>query len=232
MLRPSTWQSGGSSDRGVALLVVVAAMVLVLAIGSALILTSVVETRIASASRHDALVLSAADAAAARVLVDLRAADWNAVLAGAVSALSDGPPAGERTLTDGAQLDLDADTSELQCGQRSACSDLDIATVGEGRPWGARNPRWRLFAYGPMALWFPDDPEPPGLYLAVWVADDPADADDDPWRDGETLDNPGRGVILVTGRAYGRSGTRRTVQLAVERTGTSLRILARHERPR
>jgi hypothetical protein len=211
---------------------VVAALVLVLALASALILTSAVETRIAFASRDAALVLSAANAAAHRVLVDLRASDWNAVLMGAISTMSDGPPNGVRTLPDGSVLDLGRESADLQCGQSAGCTPAETGAVGDGRPWGPSNPSWTLFAYGPAALWFPDDPAPPHLYLVAWVADDPTETDGDPLRDGEDSDNPGRQVLLVSSRAYGLGGATRSVQLVIERVGTELRVLAHHERPR
>lgn len=228
-----TWRLGDSrsgGEHGIALLVVISALMLVLALTSALVLTSLIETRIASAFRDDALTLSAADAAAERVLVDLRTADWNAVLGGALSTFSDGPPGGRRNLQDGTTIDLDSETADMQCGRQDGCSDAELASVSEDRPWGRHNPRWRLFAYGPLAALLPGDPFAPRLYLATWIADDPSDSDEDPFRDGEADDNPGRGLLMVASRAYGPGGTRRTVQLVVERAGTELRILARHER--
>src|SRR5262245_25942317 len=86
--RPTRWEAVGSSwyaDDGVALLIVMTALMLVVGLASALALTALVETRIAAASRDDALTQSAAEAAAARILVDLRTTDWNAVLGGALS---------------------------------------------------------------------------------------------------------------------------------------------------
>jgi hypothetical protein len=212
--------------------VVVTALVLVLALASALILTSIVETRIAFASRDAALVLSAANTAAYRVLIDLRGADWNAVLAGAISTLSDGPPNGPRALPDGSSMDLGRESADLQCGQSGGCGVAETMAVAEGRPWGSGNPWWRLFAYGPAAVWLPDDPAPPGVYLVAWVADDPTETDGDPFRDGVAADNPGRQVMLIAGRAYGAGGATRTVQLVVERVGTDVRVIAHHERPR
>jgi hypothetical protein len=217
-------------DSGVALLIVITALILVLALTSALVLTSLVETRIAAAFRDDALVLSGADAAASRVLVDLRGADWDAVLGGEPSSFSDGAPAGGRTLPDGTMLDFDTETADLRCGRPSGCSDADIAVVAEERPWGAHNPRWRLYAHGPLSALLPSDPSPPRLYLAMWIADDPSDSDEDPFRDGDAAENPGRGILMVAGRAYGPGGSRRTVQLVIEREGAEVRVLARHER--
>jgi hypothetical protein len=219
------------NEGGAALLTVIAAVVLMLALASALVLTSRVETQIAAASKEDALLLSAADVAASVALLDLRATDWDTVLGGGVtSGFTDGPLVGLRVLDDGTTLDLDRETADLQCGRPDGCSDADVAAVGDERPWGPRNPRWRLFASGPMAMLAPGVSLPPQVYLVAWVADDPSDADDDPFRDGDGADNPGRQVLMVVGRAYGVGGARRTVQLVVERVGTDLRLLARHER--
>ncbi len=233
MSRHPTLRSDASSSRdqaGVALLIVIAALVLVLALTSALVLTGMVETRIAAASRDDALVLSAASAAASRALVDLRDADWNAILGGALSTFSDGPPTGTRILPDGTTVDLDRETADMQCGRPAGCSDADIATVADERPWGAQNPRWRLYAYGPLASLLPGDPSPPRVYLAVWVADDPSETDDNPNHDGDAAENPGRGLVMLAARAYGPNGMSRMVQLVVERDGAHLRLIAQHER--
>jgi len=231
----STEGSAGGDDRfdnesGIALMVVIASLVLVLALASALVLTSLVETRIAAVSRDDALALSGAEAAASRALVDLRTADWDAVLGGALSTFSDGPPTGTRDLGDGTTLDLDSETADMQCGRPGGCSEADITSIDDERPWGPHNPRWRLYAYGPLATLLPGDPSPPRVYLATWVADDPLESDEDPLRDGDSDDNPGRSVLMVSGRAYGPGGSRRTVQLVVERAGADLRVLAHHER--
>ena len=36
-------------------------------------------------------------------------------------------------------------------GAPTACDDATIAAVTDGRPWGARNPRWRLFVQLPLS---------------------------------------------------------------------------------
>ncbi|MEQ1759017.1 MAG: hypothetical protein ABL986_11910 [Vicinamibacterales bacterium] len=218
----------GQSD-GVALLTMLVVLIATAAFVAALVLTSVVETRIAASWRDGAAAMSAADAVARRALLDLATADWDAALGGAVSTFTDGPPSGVRVLEGAMQLSLDAETSELACGNPTGCSDAEVSRASAERPWGANNPRWRLFGYGPLAALFPDDPYPLRGYVASWVADDPTETDGSPSHDGATADNPGRGVLLVTGRAYGPGVARRTVQLVVERVGTELRIIAWRE---
>jgi hypothetical protein len=76
---------------------------------------------------------------------------------------------------------------------------------------------------------FPADPSLSRLYVVTWVADDPTDDDGDVTKDGVAEENPGRGVLLVAATVYGM-GLRRTVEVAVERTGADLRILGWYER--
>jgi hypothetical protein len=203
------------------------------AVGSlvgALAVTAVIETRIAAATRDGVLALHAADLVVSRALLDLETMDWNAVLAGAPSTFVDGAPAGIRPLPSGGSLDLLRDTSLLTCGRPTTCSEAETMAVGEGREWGPRNPRWRLFAYGRVADLLPGDPRPPLGYVAAWVADDPLDGDGDPGADAALVSDPGHGVVFVAGRAYGPGTAVRTVQVAVQRAGAGMRILSRHER--
>ncbi len=213
-------------DSGMALAVVMGALVLSLAFTSALVLTLAAEARIATIAKNDHLLASAAQAVAVRALVDLRGAEWDAILAGGLSTFIDGPPSGWRPLPDGTGVDLGVETSSILCGLPSGCSEAEVAAVTDERPWGTNNPRWRLYAYGSLAALLQGDPQPLTPYVVAWVADDPTDADDDPSRDGDAATNPGRGVLMVLARAYGPRAARRSVQLVVERVGPDLRLLA------
>jgi hypothetical protein len=218
---------GLRADHGIALLIVITALILILGLTSALILTTAVEMRIAAAFRDDGLAVSAADAAVSRAFIDLRNADLNATLGGGFSPFVDGP-SGDRPLPDGTVVNLDRETSDLRCGKPAGCSDVDITTPAEDRPWGGHNPRWQLYGFGPASAMFPADPSPPAVYLVIWIADDPAD-DDDPYTDA-AAGEPGAEVFMVAVSAYGTRGIQRTVEYVVERVGTQLRTLARHER--
>ncbi|HET9269059.1 MAG TPA: hypothetical protein VFO31_12885 [Vicinamibacterales bacterium] len=204
-MRPRAWQD----ERGVALLAVMTASSLLLALGLSLALTATVEVGISSNQRDGVQVLHAADAGVERAMSDLAAADWDAVLTGAVtSGFFDGR--GDVALPDGSRLDVGEETNRL---------------VAEPRPWGRNNPRWTVFASGALADLLPDAGVAGRAYVVVWVADDPTENDAQPLRDGgptavedaANRDNPGRGALWLHARAYGVSGARRTVEVVVER---------------
>jgi hypothetical protein len=148
-------------------------------------------------------------------------ADLTAVLDGsATSAFTDGPPSGSRTLSDGSPLVLDVVLNLANCEKRSSCSDTDLNASLPGRPWGVRNPRWRLFSFGPLRLPGGSVQTDLPVYVVSMVADDPSETDADPFRDGArtgTMVNPGAGVVLVRAEAFGRRGARRVVQGTVLR---------------
>ncbi len=125
---------------------------LMLVLGTALMLTTMTETRIAASYRDGTEAFYAAEAAIDRAMQDLSMAqDWNDLLAGALtSSFVDGRPGGTRTLADGAMIDL---TSE--------------------RPSDGDNRRWRLYAYGPLADLLPAGRINSRMYVVVWVAEDP-----------------------------------------------------------
>jgi len=211
------------SERGIALVAVMSATSLLLALGLSLALTTTVEVGIAANQRDAVQTLHAADAGLERALADLAQADWDAVLSGAAtSPFHDG--AGVVTLPDGSRLDVQQETNRLRCGG-VACGDADMDRVSAARPWGRNNPRWTVFASGRLAQLVPDDAVAARSYLVIWVADDPAENDAQPLRDGgppalvnaANRDNPGRGAVWLHARAYGPSGARRAIEAVVER---------------
>jgi len=163
----------------------------------------------------------AADAALERAMADLGTlADWNAVLDGsASSAFVDGAPSGVRTLADGSPLDLGQTLNMLNCRKVTACSASDLTANAAQRPWGANNPVWRLFAYGPLSSLLPPHAIESTYYVIVMVADDPSENDDDPLRDGQGPTNPGTGVLSLRAEAFGPRGARQVVDVAVARPG-------------
>src|SRR5688572_5529383 len=143
-------------EHGVALIIALMSTMLLMALGMALIMTTMTETRISANYREGNEVLYAADAAIERVMQDLLTVpDWNTVLAdgGTTSAFIDGAP-GVRTLADGTTIDLTEATNVVRCGL-IACAEADISEVTDDRPWGANNPRWQLYAHGPMSDMLP-----------------------------------------------------------------------------
>src|SRR5262245_6827423 len=181
------------SDAGSALVAALLASALLAALGQGLVMLTNTEQGIA-ANRHAAVeTLYAADAALAAVLPELRRnADFNGVLSGAVrSAFVEGTTS--PALPSGGTMDLDALTAALQAGSAS-------------NPWGANNSVWRLFAYGPLqALGSNVRSE---SYVAVWVADDPAETD------GNASVDTNR-TILVRAEAFGPHRSRRAILATV-----------------
>jgi hypothetical protein len=127
----------------------------------------------------------------------------------------------------------------VRCGKRTACSDGDITARTEERPWGANNPRWQLYAYGPMSDMLPTTSIDSRAYVVVWIADDLAESDDNPLNDG--LDgvgcapgaeciNLGKGVISVLAHAYGPGGVVRIIEATLSRSAAGVRVLSWRER--
>ena len=167
--------------------------------------------------------LYAADAAIERVMQDvLTVPDWNRIVDGTVtSSFVDGAP-GARTLPDGSQLNLLEATAMARCGKTS-CSAADMDKYTDERPWGPNNPRWQLYAYGRLQDIIQTNTINSNLYVIVWMADDPADNDDNPLLDGGTTNgaNPGTGVLSMLAYAYGPTGVRRVIETTVARTDTT-----------
>jgi hypothetical protein len=215
-------------EQGVALIIAMMAVLLMSALGLALVMTTTTETKIAGNFREGHEALYAADAAVERVMQDLLTVpDWNNVLAGALTAgFIDGPPAGPRTLPDGSRLDLTEATNMLRCGKLTACSDADMDQLTEDRPWGKNNPRWQLYAYGPLEDITPMGTINSNMYVVVWVADDPAECDDLPLKDGgapagDCGTNLGSGVVAMVAHAYGPSGVKRVIEVTLARTDST-----------
>jgi hypothetical protein len=216
-------------EDGVALIIALMAMMLLMALGIALVLTTTTETRISANYREGTEALYAADAAVERVMDDiLTVPDWNDILTGVLqSAFVDGPAGGTRTLPDGSVLDLDKATNMLDCGKTTTCNDGDLNVVSEERPWGMNNPRWKLYAYGPVTDMLPTDTINSNDYVVVWIADDPSETDNNPLRDGDTpvngqpAPNPGLGVLAMHAEAYGPFGAKRTIEVTMARTDTT-----------
>jgi hypothetical protein len=191
-----------AGEEGSALIIALVSTVLLTSLGLGLVMLTDTEGAIASNYRAGNESLYAADAAVERVMQDvLLVPRWNDILSGAVkSSFVDGTLT--PTLPSGWPADLTAMTNELQ-------SQSDATA-----PWAANNPVWRLFAYGPMADLLGTGTVQSGAYLAVWVADDPAETDDNPAVDSN-------GVLTVYGQAIGQSGTIRAVEVTLAKTDTT-----------
>ena len=120
---------------------------------------------------HEALY--AADAAVERVVQDLLMVPrWNDILDGtAQSGFSDGADDDTKALPGGGTIS--------STRPRRSCRPTRMPWPH----WGANNPQWRLFAWGPLRDIAPDLEIDSPMYVAVWIADDPAETDGDPTAD-------------------------------------------------
>jgi hypothetical protein len=216
-------------EDGIALIVSLMAMMLLMALGVALVMTTTTETRIAANYTEGTEALYAADAAVERVMDDiLTVPDWNDILTGVrQSAFIDGVASGSRMLPDGTNLDLDEATNILNCGKLTTCGDADLNALTDERPWGLNNPRWKLYAYGRMDAMLPTELINSRDYVVVWIADDPSETDANPLKDGDTsIDaafpaNPGKGVLAMHAEAYGPFGVKRVIEVTLAKTDTT-----------
>jgi hypothetical protein len=195
------------NERGTALFIAITLVLMLVAIGAAVSVSSRTELLIAANFRQSREALYAAEGAIALAIRDLGGiADWSAVLSGAVaSSFTDGAAIGTRNLPGG-------DTVTLCCTAPSLTADVQRRAHG-GRTWGADTPQWLLFAWGPAAGWLPAGRIDSPIYVAVWLADDPADNDGNPAADSN-------GIIELHAHALAPGGGRRVVEVTVERPAT------------
>ena len=213
------------------MIVALMAMTLMVALGTALIMTTTTESRMVANFRNNSEALYAADAAMERALDDLLTVpDWNRLLDGtAKSALVDGAPTGPRTLADGTNFTLDEVVNMANCQKTTTCSASDLIASTPERPWAANNPVWQLFAYGPLNTVLPQGGINSPYYVVVMVADDPSEVDGDPLHDGipcapgvlPPACSYGAGVLAMRAEAFGPRGNHKVIELTITRTDTT-----------
>jgi hypothetical protein len=210
-------------QRGAALVVALMAILLLSALGLALVLSTTTESMIAGNFRFGQEAMYAADAGVERVMDDLLTVpDWNNILKGNTrSAFVDGAPSGTRTLPDGTTIDLAQATNMANCGHIATCTVAEMNTQTEDRPWATNNPRWNLYAYGPLNTIVPTSTVNSNIYVIVWVGDDQSENDDDPTTDGNAVTNPGSGVVAMHVEAFGAQGTHKVLEVTVAKTNSS-----------
>lgn len=223
-------------QEGIAVIIALMAMMLMTALGLALVLTTTSETKIAANYRNGEEALYAADAALERAMDDvLTVPDWNRLLDPTTptqSGFIDGPPSGTRTLPDGTTLDLAQVVNMANCDKLTTCSDADMNAITTDRRWGVNNPRWQLYAYAPVNAILPTGTVNSPYYVVVLVGDDPSENDGDPLHDGVVpctgtntgatgTCNPGSGVLALRGEAFGPGGSMKVVEMTIGRTDTT-----------
>jgi hypothetical protein len=247
--RNIVWQQDRrySSERGVALIIAMLAMLLFAALGMSIVLTTSTETAIAGNFQANEEGLYVADAALEKVMDDmLSITNWNDIIRGnQISGFNDGPisvdhtagpgntlsflAAAPRTLPDGRTIDLGELANIARCGHPAACTLAELQARTVDHPWGANNPLWLPFAYGPanqILTLGTDDPGNPiaqtlnsQFYVVVFTADDPSENDGDPTTDGQT---GGLGsTIALRAESFGPHGVHRVIEATVTRTDSS-----------
>jgi hypothetical protein len=206
-------------ERGAVLVAILMAMLFLMALGLALLLNTSTEALVAAGFRSSQAAFYAAEAGIERVLPDLRQlAYWSQALSGgALSSFVDGPPGGIRSIPGGGLIDLARVQNLLNCGREGGCTPAEMDAIREERQWGRNNPRWALYGYGPLETLLPPGAIRSPFYIVVFVADDPAENDDDPARDGTAPGNPGAGVLRLRAEAFGPGGAHRAVEATAAR---------------
>lgn len=141
---------------------------------------------------------------------------WDDVLLGTqASPLVDGAP-GLRTVAPGLTIDLVSLTNQLTCGRTGSCTDAQVRAVTRERPWGANNPRWRLFVH--QLLSPPPTPAVTApVYVVVWLGDDAAEVDGDPLADGAGPAQEGRYIVRARAESFGPRGGRHAIEAELAR---------------
>jgi len=196
-------KQGLRSERGVALVIVLMATMLLTALVLSLVMVTSGETMLTANYRHSQEVLYGADAAVERVVQDiLTVSQWNQLITASgnlQSSFTEGPT--NVTLPDGTAIDVFKERDRLQ-------AQTDAMNL-----WGPDNPRWQVYAYGPLSAILPDGVDSP-VYVAVFVADDPSETDGNPQLDAN-------GVLTLHAEAWGSGGSRKVVEVTIARTSTT-----------
>ena len=206
-----------TGQRGIALIMVVLFTAFLSALGLGVLL-AVFMDRLATGNIIGSVAMFyAADAGIELAARDLGAdPDWNAALGGSRrSNFADGAAGGVRGLPGGGVIDLTVATNLLNCGKSSNCTAAQMNANSRERPWGANNPRWQLYAYGPLDQLAPLS-RPAACYLAVWIADDGREEDGDPAADAPDGES-GHGIVRVHAETFGSGGSRRAIEAELRR---------------
>ena len=199
----------GSSERGIALVLVMMTTTLFVVLVGSLALAVLTETAVAANHRDAAHALYAAEAAVEFVLQEIALAEnWTEMLAApGQSSFVDGEPAGVRQ-AGAANIDLSEATVDVSAAATPPAGAVALPPV--------------LYAFGRFNDLLPDS-SGVDTYVAVWLADrSPAPKDED--------EPPA--TLSVVGEAFAGRGIRRAVEALVERANTSaVRVLAWRELP-
>jgi len=189
-----------------AVLMALFATVLLMGLGLSIVLVGTTEATLAADDRAARALREASLAAVHVAVADLRAQpSWSAILAaGPVAPFSAAPGRSIGTSAappapwGGSPLDLQAMTADVEASADTGAGDAQV---------------WRLFECGSLDQLVPGSAAG-SWYVAVWVADDRADEDEDPAVDAN-------GVIALRAVAYGPRGARVATVVSVLKTAVA-----------
>lgn len=190
---PAGRESGG------ALLLTLMFMALLTAVGTGLVSLANTE-RLAARNQRVLLAMRyMAEAMVSRAVAEAsREADWsNLLCCGRQSSFLD--TSSHPATTWGEVVDVARETQTLQF------------QVNDQWRAGTDTPQWHLYAAGLFSALTGPPAVGEDAYLLAWVADDPAETDQDPSHDSN-------GVLVIRAQAIGFSGLRRRVQVVLKRT--------------
>ena len=201
------------SERGAALLIALITAALIAAIAASLIVSTSTDLMITGSYRSSAEAMYGVEAGMERAIGELAAVpDWSVVLSApssVVASFDDG--SASVAAPDGRRLSVPALTAARQTTSDSVYGPTEFGPDG---------PVWRLFAHADLKRVLPPGLISPPGYILVWVADDGGDGDGDPSKDSN-------GQLLMYGDAYGVSGSRRALEVAIGRAApTAIRVLS------
>ena len=210
-----------------ALLVVLLAVTLIGALGTALILNATSETMIAGNFLAGREAGYAADAVLDFALAELsETADWGAVLGGtARSELADGSPAGVRQLP-GIRVNLTHIVNLANCAVRTGCTDVPSAPVHG--PGSARSdgPRWTPYLYTRLAALTSGHAAAACCYVVALVAEGQAEHDSNRSGAGFEGSLPERDILRVRGEGFAAHGAHAVRLATLSRRGGRPHVLS------
>ena len=178
------------------------ATVLLMGLGVSIVLLGTTEATLAAHDRIARTLREASLAVMHLAVVDLRAQpSWSVVLAEGIAPVSGAPGrAVDTSLTPpapwgGPPLDLRQLTADVEAAANTGIGDAQA---------------WRLYEYASLSQLAGVDAASP-CYVAVWVADDPADGDGDPAIDTN-------GILAIRALALGPGNARSTTMVSIRKT--------------
>ena len=177
------------AEQGAVLILALMAVTVLMAIGTALVMTTSTETVIAGNFRSRREAFYAAEAVAELAVAELRgSADWAAFVEGADrSRFVDGAPDGVRALPADTPVNLTTIVNLTNCGLPTACAGPS---------------QWQLFAYGPLRDFVPGSSSP--FYVVAFLS-------------GAQTES-GAPLVTIRAESFGPRSSHQAIEVTVSRS--------------